>query len=226
MRGGYGLFYAPWNYSPTQHGQIGFTRDDVAESVRQHDRACRSRRSTTRSRPACMQPIGSSLGLLTGTGGDDQLRRPEQGRPEGAPVLVRRPARAAGRHGRHRRLHRRHRTRHRLLRHGSDVDRSININQIDPAVARAAFPGPNGTWNAAALRAIGPQPVLRHRRRRRVRQPRRRSRRGQLLRPFPQFGDVFKYETTDGGRAPVPRRDLRARQAHRPAGGAAASATR
>ncbi len=27
IRGGYGLFYAPWQYSATQHGQIGFSRD-------------------------------------------------------------------------------------------------------------------------------------------------------------------------------------------------------
>jgi hypothetical protein len=61
------------------------------------------------------------------------------------------------------------------------------------------FPGPNGTWNAAALRASVPNPffgissagelafsptIVA----------------GQLLRPFPQFGDVFKYEMTDGGR--------------------------
>ena len=26
FRGGYGLFYAPWNYSTTQHGQIGFSQ--------------------------------------------------------------------------------------------------------------------------------------------------------------------------------------------------------
>ncbi len=26
VRGGYGLFSAPWQYSATDHGQIGFTR--------------------------------------------------------------------------------------------------------------------------------------------------------------------------------------------------------
>jgi hypothetical protein len=76
---------------------------------------------------------------------------------------------------------------------------SININQIDPAVARAVFPGPNGTWDANALRQNVPNPffgvpgtgefgtratVLA----------------GQLLRPFPQFGDVNMFEKTDGGR--------------------------
>src|SRR5207247_2222846 len=26
IRGGYGLYWAPWNYNTTQHGQIGFSR--------------------------------------------------------------------------------------------------------------------------------------------------------------------------------------------------------
>jgi hypothetical protein len=66
-------------------------------------------------------------------------------------------------------------------------------------VARAAFPGPNGTWDASKLRQSVPNPffgvagagefasaptILA----------------GQLLRPFPQFGDVFQFERTDGGK--------------------------
>ena len=85
---------------------------------------------------------------------------------------------------------------------GSDTGEAININQIDPAVARAAFPGPNGTWNAAALRASVPNPFFG------VAgagefasSPTIQA--GQLLRPFPQFGDVFMFEKTDGGRAAV-----------------------
>jgi len=82
---------------------------------------------------------------------------------------------------------------------GGNAGEAININQIDPAVARAAFPGPNGTWNAAALNAsvanpffgvagageFAGSPTIQA---------------GQLLRPFPQFGDVFMYEKTAGGR--------------------------
>ena len=66
-------------------------------------------------------------------------------------------------------------------------------------MARAAFPGPNGTWNAAALRANVANPFFGI--------PgtgefgsRATIQAGQLLRPFPQFGDVYKYEMTDGGR--------------------------
>src|SRR5205823_13258984 len=76
---------------------------------------------------------------------------------------------------------------------------SININQIDPAVARQLFPAPGGGWDAAALRAsvpnpffgissageLGTSPTIQ---------------RGQGVRPFPEFGDILQYETTAGGR--------------------------
>ena len=38
LRGGYGLFYAPWNYTRGQHGQAGFTRRHDVEPVGSHDR--------------------------------------------------------------------------------------------------------------------------------------------------------------------------------------------
>jgi hypothetical protein len=82
---------------------------------------------------------------------------------------------------------------------GTGGGTAININQIDPAVARAAFPGPNGTWNAAALRASVPNPFFGV--------PgagefgtRATILAGQLLRPFPQFGDINQIERTEGGR--------------------------
>ena len=199
--------------------------DDAADSVRRHDRACRSRRSTIRSRAACMQPIGSSLGLLTGTGGTINFVDQNKGDPKvhqySVDVQRELPGAMAVTIGY-------------IGATGRDIGycgtvgnagAAININQIDPAVARAAFPRAERHWNAAALRAVGAQPVLRRRRRGRVRRRRRPFRRGQLLRPFPQFGDVFMYETTDGGRRQyhaatfvLDKRDDRA-------GGAAASAT-
>jgi hypothetical protein len=82
---------------------------------------------------------------------------------------------------------------------GGTVNTAININQIDPALARARFPGPNGTWDAAALRASVPNPFFGI--------PgtgefgeRATIPAGQLLRPFPQFGDVNQFERTEGGR--------------------------
>ena len=140
----------------------------------------------------------------------DRLRRSEQGRPEGAPVFDRRPARAAGRHGGHGRLHRRDRPRHRLRRH--EQRRASTSTRSIPRVARQVFPAPNGSWDAAALRQSVPNPFFgiagAASSARRATIPR-----GQLLRPFPQFGDVNVFERTDGGQAAVPRRHLRARQA-------------
>jgi hypothetical protein len=81
----------------------------------------------------------------------------------------------------------------------------ININQIDPALARQMFPLGSG-WDPAKLREsipnpffgiaaageLGGSPTIQ---------------RGQLLRPFPEFGDINKQETTTGSRRSItPRR--------------------
>ncbi len=195
VRGGYGLFYAPWNYSGTQHGQTGFSR---TTSLVQSD-------STTGVPLASLenpfpnglqQPIGSSLGLLTGTGGTINFVDQNKGDPKvhqysidvqrelaGNMAITIGYVGATGRD----------------LGFGGSNPIGININQIDPDVARRAFPGPNGTWNAAALNASVPNPFfgvagtgefggL----------PTIQA--GQLLRPFPQFGDVFEFERTEGGK--------------------------
>jgi hypothetical protein len=74
----------------------------------------------------------------------------------------------------------------------------VNINQIDPVLARQLFPLGSG-WDPAKLREsipnpffgiaaageLGGSPTIQ---------------RGQLLRPFPEFGDVLKQETTAGSR--------------------------
>ncbi len=148
-----------------------------------------------------MQPIGSSLGLLTGTGGTIDFVDQNKGDPEGSPVLVRRPARAAGQHGGHRRLHRRHRARPRLLRHRRRRQRRSDQHQPDRSGGRArGVPG--------AERDLERGGAARHRcptRSSAFRAPASSARAptiqaGQLLRPFPQFGDVYAFEVTEGGR--------------------------
>ena len=57
------------------------------------------------------------------------------------------------------RLHRRHRPRHRLLRHRRMADCYVNINQIDPALARQLYPLGSG-WDAAKLRESIPNPFF------------------------------------------------------------------
>jgi hypothetical protein len=194
LRGGYGLFYAPWNYDTTQHGQIGFSR---RTSFNQS--ASLAVPITTLENPfptGLQQPIGSSLGLLTGTGGTIDFVDQTKGDPKvhqySLDVQRELPGNMAvtvgyvGATGRD-------------VGFGGTVSTFININQIDPDVARQRFPGPNGTWNPAALLADVPNPFFNV--------PgtgefgtRATIPAGQLLRPFPQFGDVNMFERTDGGR--------------------------
>jgi hypothetical protein len=81
IRGGYGLFYAPWNYSRATHGQIGFAR---TTTLNQSD----SRAGvpiTTLDNPfpgGLQEPIGSSLGLLTGTGSNITYVDQTKGNPK------------------------------------------------------------------------------------------------------------------------------------------------
>ncbi len=199
LRGGYGLFYAPWNYTRGQHGQAGFTR---RTSMNQSDPTSGVPLTSLENPfPAgLIAPIGSSLGLLTNTGGVVRFVDQDKGDPKvhqySFDIQRELPGNMAVTVGY-------------IGASGRDIGyfgtagaggaEAININQIDPAVARAAFPGPNGTWDSAALRRQVPNPffgvpgtgefggastIIA----------------GQLLRPFPQFGDVYKYEMTEGGR--------------------------
>jgi hypothetical protein len=195
VRGGYGLFFAPWNYSTTQHGQTGFSR--TTSLVQSASRTGVPLASLENPFPnGLQQPIGSSLGLLTGTGGTINFVDQNKGDPKvhQYSVDVQRELRGnmavtigyVGATGRD-------------LGFGGSAPVGININQIDPEVARRAFPGPNGTWNAAALNASVPNPFFGI--------PGTGEfgglatiQAGQLLRPFPQFGDVFEFERTEGGK--------------------------
>lgn len=195
IRGGYGLFYAPWNYSTTQHGQIGFTR---TTSLNQSD-STRAVPITSLDNPfpaGLIAPIGSSLGLLTGTGGTINYVDQNKGDPKvhQYSVDVQRELRGnmaltigyVGATGRD-------------IGFAGTNNVAININQIDPAVARAAFPAAGGGWNPVALLANVPNPFFGI--------PgtgefgsRATIQAGQLLRPFPQFGDINQFERTAGGK--------------------------
>src|SRR5438094_310226 len=77
-------------------------------------------------------------------------------------------------------------------------DCSININQIDPALARQMFPLGSG-WDAGALRQSIPNPFFG------IAQAGELGtsptiQRGQLLRPFPEFGNVLMHESTAGSK--------------------------
>jgi hypothetical protein len=194
LRGGYGLYWAPWNYpaAGTGYGQTGFTRSTSLSQSSAESEVPR----LTLDNPfpgGLLQPIGSSLGLLTGVGGQidyiDQTKGSPRVHQYSADVERELPGAMAinigyvGATGHD-------------IGYGGTTDALININQIDPALARQMFPLGSG-WDSSKLREsianpffgiaaageLGTTPTIQ---------------RGQLLRPFPEFGDIFKHQTTDG----------------------------
>ena len=194
LRGGYGTFYAPWQYAQAQHGQIGFARQTAL--IQSSSESAIPTTTLDNPFPGGLQvPIGSSLGLLTGVGGN--INYIDQNK--GAPIVhqysfdVQRelPGEMAvtlgymGATGRD-------------LGFQGTNNIGLNINQIDPDLARQLFPAPNGGWNSAPLREQVPNPFFG------IAQAGELGasptiERGQLLRPFPQFRDVNVFERTEGG---------------------------
>jgi hypothetical protein len=195
FRAGYGLFWAPWNYSTTQHGQIGFAR---STQLSQSDPT--SEVPITRLDDpfpgGIIAPVGSSLGLLTGAGGQIDFVDQNKNNPHvhqysadierelpGSMALTLGYVGAAGRD----------------IGYCGTNDCSININQIDPNLARQLYPAPGGGWDPTKLLESVPNPFFG------IAQAgefgtRQTIQRGQLLRPFPEFGDVFMHESTAGSR--------------------------
>src|SRR5262245_50056836 len=196
LRTGYGLYWAPWNYpgAGTGYTSTGFSRStSLSQSTPES-----SVPITVLDNPfpaGLLAPIGSSQGLLTGVGGRIDFVDQDKGNPnvQQYSVDVQRQLRAGmaitigyvGATGRN-------------IGYGGTTDALININQIDPAVARAAFPLGNG-WDAAKLREQVANPFFG------ISQAGELASaptvaRGQLLRPFPEFGDVYAHQTTAGSK--------------------------
>ncbi len=196
VRGGWGLFWSPWNYRSDDHGQIGFTRDTAL-----------TQGSDTREAPlvtlddpfpnGLQAPIGSSLGLLTGAGATIDFIDQTKGAPlvqqysfdiqRELPGNMAVTVGYSGATGRD-------------IGFGGSGGAAININQIHPDVARATAPAAGGDWNPAFLRASIPNPFFGIPEAGEFGENRS-IQRGQLLRPFPQFRDVNQLETTDGGQS-------------------------
>ena len=156
IRGGYGLFWAPWNYATTAHGSIGFKRTTTLIQSSAESEVPRA----ILDNPfpgGLLQPIGAASGLLTGVGGNVHYVDQTKGSPKVQQYSVdlqrELPGHMAitigyvGATGRD------------IGFGGTQEATVININQIDPALARQLFPLGSG-WDPAKLRESIPNPFF------------------------------------------------------------------
>src|SRR5262245_25605670 len=173
FRGGYGLFWAPSNYGSI--AALGY------QQVTNIDQSNNLTPTVTLSDPfpnGLLQPVGNSRGLLTGVGGpitfNSQDRHSEYLQQYSFDLQRQLPgsmAIAVGYVG----------TRGDDLNYGT-----ININQLAPDIvaqfgSRLNDQVPNPFFGIADAGAFGVNATIS---------------RGQLLRPFPQFGNVLQDQTT------------------------------
>ena len=185
LRAGYGIYWSPWNYQApnnTNYGQIGASQ--VTE-IRQGQFFP----TTTLSNPfpsGLLQPVGNALGALTGVGGKinfiDQDKRAPKVHMYSVDI--------------DRELPRQHRGRLRVRRRDGPRPRSGRLER------RHHQHQPGAVFEPGARRRVereGAEPVLRSARRPGLqRHERRPIPRSQLLRPFPQFGNILMRQTTLG----------------------------
>jgi hypothetical protein len=188
VRGGYGLFWAPHQYagpSSNSLGTRGFTEStDYVASTDGGLTPCSTCNIVNPFPSGIRQPTGSSGGILTGAGGTvefiDQFRK--SGYVHQYSVDVQRELSSKlvvgiGYIG----------ATTRRLGIGGNDDNTVNINQLDPQFqsqgAALLQQVPNPFFGNAAFGAFGRQQTIA---------------RGQLLRPYPQFGDVLAHQVSEG----------------------------
>ena len=182
LRGGWGLYFSPWNYpaaGTTGWGQIGYSATTLVPQ------STSSVPTVSMSNPfpnGLVQPSGNANGLLTGVGGDVYFVDPNKGAPRvqqysfdlqrelGGGVTV--SAGYTGLTGSN-------------LSWGGSGNALININQLDPKyqtlVADTTKSAPNPFFGVAAAGPYATQANLSI---------------GQLLRPFPEFANVYMQQST------------------------------
>jgi hypothetical protein len=187
LRGGYGLFWAPvpvGGTGETSLGTRGFTANTNVVSTNDGGLTPSSARLVNPYPNGIAQPTGSSLGALTGVGTTIRFNDQSSGSPymQQWSIDVQRELGAGmafkigylGSKGAD-------------LRHGGTADAEVNINQLDPSflslgsALNQAVPNPffgNPAFGSLSTSATIP--------------------RGQLLRPYPQFRDVWARKLTDG----------------------------
>lgn len=184
LRAGWGLYYSPWNYpaaGTNGWGQIGYSA--TTEIIQPQGTGAVPTISLSNPFPGgLVQPSGSSLGLLTGAGGEIRYIDPTKGAPRvqqysfdlqrempwGISVSVG----YAGLTGSN-------------MSWGGSSNATININQLDPKYQTSGINTlqqvPNPFFGVAAAGQFSRQSTIQ---------------RGQLLRPYPQFGDVLMMQST------------------------------
>jgi trimeric autotransporter adhesin len=183
LRGGYGIYWAPWNYqqpssTSNNYGQTGYT---VNTSTPQGEFVP----TLTLTNPfpqGLVQPQGNSLGLLTGVGTSVNYVDQNKGAPRVQQYSADLQRELAGNMavtvsyiG----------SRGDNLGYGGSADATININQLDPKYqalgARLSDQLPNPFFGSPIAGPLASQATLS---------------RGQLLRPYPQFLNVFARQST------------------------------
>ncbi len=188
VRGGYGLFWAPYQYAfPTEDnlGARGFTQiTDYVASTDGGLTPCATCSIVNPFPNGISQPSGSANGILTGAGGTvnfvDQFRRSpyvhqfsldfQRELPGGIVAGI-------GYVG----------ARTERIGVGGNDSGVVNINQLDPSFqglgSALLDPVPNPFFGDGRFGALADSPTI----------PR-----GQLLRPYPQFGDLLAHQVSAG----------------------------
>lgn len=181
LRGGWGLYYAPWNYAAA--GTVGWGQIGYSATTDFQQTAVVPTASLSNPFPAGLtRPSGNSLGPLTGTGGDIRFVDPSKGAPRvqqysvdlqrELPGNMNISVGYAGLTGAN-------------LSWGGSSNATININQLDPKYQGSGINMlelvPNPFFGVAGAGQFGTRQTIE---------------RGQLLRPYPQFRDVLMLQST------------------------------
>lgn len=181
LRGGWGLYYSPWNYpaaGTTGWGQIGYSATTNLTQPQAPNAP-----TTLISNPfpnGLVQPSGNSQGLLSGAGGEIFFIDPEKGAPRvqqySADLQRELPGGVSvsvgytGLTGKD-------------LSWGGSANTTININQLDPKYQSINTMQlvPNPFFGVAGAGTLGTRATVEQ---------------GQLLRPYPQFLNVNMQQST------------------------------
>jgi trimeric autotransporter adhesin len=182
IRTGWGLYYAPWNYAAAGTNGWGQTGYSATTDVPQSTSGAPTVSLSNPFPNGLIQPSGNSLGLLTGAGTEVRFVDPDKGAPRvqqysvdlqrELPGNMNVSVGYTGLTGSN-------------LSWGGSANALININQLDPRYQTAGINTleqvANPFLGVAAAGQFANRPTL----------PK-----GQLLRPFPQFTDIYMLQST------------------------------